>query len=236
MGRARPHRDPRLLAGYKGGSSDKTTEQNVAENFQQAFLSGNSADLVTVDLEIMGDPYWIVDSGIGNYFAPAASPTAQITNDGTMNYESGNVYIYLTFRTPADINETTGLYDFSVAGKDSPFGGIYRVNMCENTFADGQWRQKLKLLRMPGPQGPEANKKTEGDAPLVSSPSGNSMITVGSEEPAKTSPTENPAPESAPATNATSQTASNSSARTVNTSNAAPRRVGFRYYRDLGQN
>jgi hypothetical protein len=153
-----------------------------------------------------------------------------------MNYESGNVYIYLTFRTPADINETTGLYDFSVAGKDSPFGGIYRVNMCENIFADGQWRQKLKLLRMPGPQGPEANKKTEGDAPLVSSPSGNSMTEVGPEEPAKTSPSDDPSVESAPVTNNTSQTASNSSARTVNTSNAAPRRVGFRYYRDLGQN
>jgi hypothetical protein len=236
MGRARPHRDPRLLKGYKGGSSDKSTEQNVAENFQQAFISGNSADLITVDLEIMGDPYWIVDSGIGNYFADAAAPTAQITNDGTMNYESGNVYIYLTFRTPADINETTGLYDFSVAGKDSPFGGIYRVNMCENIFADGQWRQKLKLLRMPGPQGPEANKKTEGDAPLVSSPSGNSMTEVGPEEPAKTSPSDDPSVESAPVTNNTSQTASNSSARTVNTSNAAPRRVGFRYYRDLGQN
>jgi len=236
MGRARPHRDPKLLKGYKGGSSDKTTEQNIAENFQQAFISGNSADLITVDLEIMGDPYWIVDSGIGNYFASTASPTAQITNDGTMNYESGNVYIYLTFKTPADINETTGLYDFSVAGKESPFGGIYRVNMCENTFADGQWRQKLKLLRMPGPQGPEANKKIEGDAPLVSSPSGNSMTEIGPEEPAKTSPSENPNIESAPATNASSQTASNSAARTVNTSNAAPRRVGFRYYRDLGQN
>jgi hypothetical protein len=146
MGRARPDRDPRLLNGYKGGSSDKTTEQNIAESFQQAFISGNSADLVTVDLEIMGDPYWIVDSGMGNYFSSAPSPVSQITNDGTMNYESGNVYIYLTFRTPADINETTGLYDFSVAGKDSPFSGIYRVNMCENTFSDGQWKQKLKMF------------------------------------------------------------------------------------------
>jgi hypothetical protein len=236
MGRARPHRSPKLLAGYKGGSSDKSTEQNIAENFQQAFISGNSADLVSVDLEIMGDPYWIIDSGMGNYFSPAASPTAQITNDGTMNYEGGNVYIYLTFRTPADINETTGLYDFSVAGKESPFGGIYRVNFCENIFTDGQWRQKLKCVRMPGPQGPEANKKTEGDAPLVSSPSGNSMTTVGPEEPAKTSPIDDTTTESAPATNASSQTGSNSTAKTVNTSNAAPRRVGFRYYRDLGQN
>jgi hypothetical protein len=241
MGRARPDRDPKLLKGYKGGSSDKTTEQNIAESFQQAFISGNSADLVTVDLEIMGDPYWIVDSGIGNYFASAPSPVSQITNDGTMNYESGNVYIYLTFKTPADINETTGLYDFSVAGKDSPFSGIYRVNMCENTFSDGQWKQKLKCLRMPGPQGPEANKLTQGDQSTVISASGNSAVEVGPEDPAKTSPTDDSNKNTGPSNGGSGpQTAGNASsaatAKTVNTSTEAPRRVGFRYYRDLGQN
>jgi len=241
MGRARPDRDPRLLKGYKGGNPDKTTEQNIAESFQQAFISGNSADLVTVDLEIMGDPYWIVDSGIGNYFASAPSPVSQITNDGTMNYESGNVYIYLTFRTPADINETTGLYDFSVAGKESPFSGIYRVNMCENTFSDGQWKQKLKCLRMPGPQGPEADKTTQGTLATVISAVGNSAIEVGPEDPAKTSPTDDPNLNTAPANGgAGPQTAGNGSsaanAQTVNTSTAGTRRVGFRYYRDLGQN
>jgi hypothetical protein len=241
LGRARPKRDPRLLKGYKGGSSEKTTEQNIAESFQQAFISGNSADLVTVDLEIMGDPYWIVDSGIGNYFASAPTPVSQITNDGTMNYESGNVYIYLTFKTPADINETTGLYDFSVAGKDSPFSGIYRVNMCENTFSDGQWKQKLKCLRMPGPQGPEADKKTQGDQSTVISASGNSAIEVGPEDPVKTSPTDDSNKNTGPSNGSASpQTAGNASsaatAKTVNTSTEAPRRVGFRYYRDLGQN
>jgi hypothetical protein len=238
MGRRRPERDRKLLKGYKGGNPDKTTEQNIAESFQQAFISGNSADLVTVDLEIMGDPYWIVDSGIGNYFASAPTPVSQITNDGTMNYESGNVYIYLTFRTPADINETTGLYDFSVAGKDSPFSGIYRVNMCENIFSDGQWRQKLKCLRMPGPQGPEADQKTQGNQATVISASGNGAIEVGPEDPSKTSPTDDPNLNTAPATNTSgSQGASSAAAaKTVNTSTEAPRRVGFRYYRDLGQN
>ena len=242
MGRSRPKRDPRLLAGYKGGSDDKTVEQNIAESFQQAFISGNSADLVTVDLEIMGDPYWLVDSGMGNYFASTSSPTSQITNDGTMNYESGNVYIYLTFRTPADINETTGLYDFSVAGKESPFGGIYRVNMCENYFSDGQWRQKLKCLRMPGPQGPEANKKIEGNTPLPISDKDNSATTVGEPEPTKTSPIQDTTPSSPPTnsnpTSGSSSAASGSAtqARTTTTSNSGTRRVGFRYYRDLGQN
>lgn len=190
-GRHRPNRDPRLLEGYKGGSGEKTTEQNVAENFQRAFLSGNSADLVTVDLEILGDPYWIVDSGIANYFAPVAEDTSQVTADGTMNYESGNIYIYLTFRTPADINETTGLYDFSVAGKESPFGGIYRVNLCENIYQDGVWKQKLKLLRMPGPQGPELTTKTGVTVPLPKSKENNSATDISKQESPSTSPVQN---------------------------------------------
>lgn len=187
-GRSRNKRDARLLEGYKGGSGEKTTEQNVAENFQRAFLSGNSADLVTVDLEILGDPYWIVDSGLSNYFAGATSETSQVTNDGTMNYESGNIYVYLTFRTPADINEKTGLYDFSIAGKESPFGGIYRVNMCENIFQEGVWKQKLKLLRMPGPQGPELTNKTGANIPLPRSRENNSATEIDKQEPPRTSP------------------------------------------------
>ena len=187
-GRSRPIRSPKLLAGYKGGSGDKTTEQNVAETFQEAFLSGNSADMVTVDLEILGDTYWLIDSGISNYFSKITASNSQITEDGTMNYESGNIYIYLTFKTPADINETTGLYDFSVAGKESPFGGIYRVNMCENTFQDGTWKQKLKLLRMPGPQGPEASNPINGNDPIPVSKQNTGATVTGNTESPKNSP------------------------------------------------
>jgi len=231
LGRARPKRDPRLLKGYKGGSGTKSVEQNVAETMQQAFLSGNSADLISVNLEIMGDPYWLVDSGIANYFAEAPSPTSQITNDGTMNYESGNVYIYLTFKTPLDIDETEGLYKFSDEGKESPFGGIYRVVACENTFTDGQWKQKLKCLRMPGPQGPEV---TEEDKTGTVTPVDAQAVDVKEQEAPKTSPIGDTAPATQIVNNSTTAN-NNSTPTTRTTSNQAPTRVGFRYYRDLGQ-
>lgn len=150
LGRPRPKKNPNLLSPPVGGSGDKTTEQRIAESFHQAFVSGASADMVKVNLEILGDPYWIVDSGIGNYFASKSSETSQITNDGTMNYESGDVFIYLSFRTPVDINEKTGTYDFSKAGKDSVFSGIYRVVQCESNFNSGVWKQRLECIRMPG--------------------------------------------------------------------------------------
>ena len=240
LGRSRPKRT--FISANKGGSSDKTTEQIVAENFQHAFLSQSSGDMIKIELEIIGDPYWMVDSGIGNYFAGTADQSDQITNDGTMNYEGGNVYVYLTFRTPADINEETGLYDFSKAGKESPFGGIYRVTQCDSIFSDGQWRQKLTCLRMPGPQGPEAEKTTEGKAALAASPTDNRATEIGPVEQPKQSPIDDTGKPTAVAnvnastqTNSSSQSSSNP-VQTKTTSNQAPTVVGFKYYRDIGRN
>ena len=236
-GRSRPKRDPRLLAGYKGGSDQKSVEQNVAENFQQVFVSGNSADLVTIDLEILGDPYWLVDSGMNNYFSSAATPSSQITDDGTMNYESGNVYIYLTFRTPIDVNTTSGLYDFSQVGEESPFGGIYRIVLCENTFNDGNWKQKLKCVRMPGPQGPETLKPLTDKTAPVTTKADTPATEIGPKEPPKTSPIDNSSTNSS-ITNSGQRTSADprrTDAPTTTTSNQTQRVVGFRYYRDLGQ-
>lgn len=236
-GRSRNRRSPKLLEGYKGGTGDKSVEQNIAENFQQAFISGSSADMVSVDLEIMGDPYWIVDSGMGNYFSASSASTSQITNDGTMNYESGNVYIYLTFKTPADINETTGLYDFSVAGKESPFGGIYRITLVENYFQDGFWKQKLKCLRMPGPQGPETNKTEEGNSSSKISKSSSEATEVGQTEPPKNSPIADTNKETQVQRSSSSPTtqAASTSSQTTTTSTQGSRVAGYRYYRDLGK-
>ena len=245
MGRSRPKRDAELLKGYKGGSDQKSVEQNVAETFQQKFISGNSADLVTIDLEILGDPYWLVDSGMANHFSSSVAPTDQITEDGTMNYESGNVYIYLTFRTPIDVNTTTGLYDFSQIAEDSPFGGIYRIVQCENTFSDGNWKQKLKCIRMPGPQGPETVKVESDNKSPVGTKADTPATKIGPKEPPKTSPIDNSSANSnttgSSSTTGSSQRASadprrlDNKATTTTTSDQAPRVVGFRYYRDLGQ-
>lgn len=185
LGRRRTKRDPELLARVnKGGPGTSDTEKKVAENFHQAFINGSSADLVKVNLEILGDPYWIVDSGMGNYFSPANESNDQITQDGTMNYENGDIFVYLTFRTPADINEVTGLYDFSINGKESPFSGIYRVISCENQFQDGTFKQKLDCLRMIG------QSSDFKDAPNIfknqpKDPENASAIKIGQEEKTK---------------------------------------------------
>ena len=148
-GRKRNRRTPDALDDkIKGGSRQQDVEQAVAEAFHKAFTQ-NQTEMVTINIEILGDPYWIVDSGFANYFAPATENNSQVTEDGTMNCEGSDVYIYLTFRTPSDINEGNGTYEFSYGGKESPFSGIYKVNQCESVFTDGTFRQKLSCMRMP---------------------------------------------------------------------------------------
>ena len=190
LGRARVKRDPALMTKSKGGSGDKTSEQQVAESFHKAFTSAGSGDLVKVNLEIIGDPYWMVDSGISNYFARPSTKSSLITEDGTMNYEGGDVYVYLTFRTPSDIDETTGLYQFPTAGKESPFSGIYRVTLCENTFSDGIFKQKLTCIRQVG-QSQDYGGSNPNEISKLAIDKLTSMISnIGKEEPAKTSPVE----------------------------------------------
>lgn len=150
-GRSRNFADPGAAKNKpKGGANTTDATQLVAESFHQAFVKGSSADMISVDLEILGDPYWIVDGGMANYFSKPVSENALITEDGTANYEGSDVYIYITWRTPTDIDETKGNYEFASAGRESPFGGIYRVVQCESVFADGMFRQKLRCIRMQG--------------------------------------------------------------------------------------
>ena len=195
MGRNRVKKDPETLNRIVGGGGDKDTEQKVAEAFHQSFVSGGSGDLVSIDLEILGDPYWLVDSGISNYFARPSQKSKLLTEDGTMNYEGGNVFVYLTFRTPSDIDETTGLYEFPTAGKESPFSGIYRVTQCENTFNDGFFRQKLKCIRQPG-QSQDFGKNNPNEITKLAIDKLKSLATtVTKEVKPKTSPAEESAKE-----------------------------------------
>ena len=154
LGKSKTKRDPNLFSLRKGGAGVKNVEKKIAESFHEAFISGSTADLISVDLEVIGDTYWLVDSGISNYFAKPSSTSEQITQDGTANYEGSDIYIYITFRTPADIEETpdgfTGLYRFGRGGQESPFSGIYKVTKCTSLFSSGTFTQTLRCLRMQG--------------------------------------------------------------------------------------
>jgi hypothetical protein len=192
-GRRRVKRNAELIdQKIRGGDGGMTTERKVAEAFHKALTGAGSAELVNISLDILGDPYWLVDSGIANYFSPALEPGSQTTEDGTMNYEAGDIYVFLTFKTPVDINESTGLFDFPFAGKESPFSGIYKVTAVEHKFSDGTFKQTLTCSRMLGQPLDYANNPKEVNSSIVFNKQESLAKTITGPEKPKTSPFDDP--------------------------------------------
>ena len=133
----------------KGGGGVETEASRAGRLFMDAVTRGS--DLINLDMTIIGDPYFIVQSGMGNY---TSKPTQymNLNEDGSVNYQNGEVVIGVNFRTPIDINQQTGMYDFGGKSKTAPvmqYSGMYKIRTVVSTFNGGEFTQKLKGQRMP---------------------------------------------------------------------------------------
>lgn len=136
-----------------GGGGAETEATRAARVFHDAITKGK--DMIQLNMDIHGDPYYIAQSGTGNYTAKATA-FQNLNSDGSVNYQNGEVYITVNFRTPTDINQTTGLYNFAGA-TSAPvvaFSGLYRVYKVMSTFSQGQFKQTLVGVRMPQQENP----------------------------------------------------------------------------------
>lgn len=127
----------------KGGGGTETPSIRAARLFMDAVTKG--ADLYELELTILGDPYYLVDSGVGNYTS-APSQYDNLNADGTMNYQNGEVDIVVNFRTPIDINDSTGLYNFTGMDPTAPvtqYSGLYKVTEVTSKFVGGDFSQVL---------------------------------------------------------------------------------------------
>jgi hypothetical protein len=131
-----------------GGGGNETESTRAARAFNDSITKGT--DMTTLDMEIIGDPYFIVQSGTGNF---TAQPTqySNLNSDGSINHQSGEVDILVNFRTPVDINQSTGLYDFgkNASAPVAMFSGLYMVRVLTSTFSKNEFKQVLQLQRRP---------------------------------------------------------------------------------------
>ncbi len=132
--------------GLFGGASFDDAATIAARQFHDMIT--NDYDMINLDISILGDPYFLGDSGMGNFTIPGNGP---INAEQSINYQGGEVYIKLDFRMPEDINTDTGYYDFGGAGKPvREFSGYYKVQNVESTFNRGKFTQKLGLIKKLG--------------------------------------------------------------------------------------
>jgi hypothetical protein len=131
----------------KGGTRGETSGNRAARLFHDAMLEG--MDMQNITFDIMGDPYYIANSGAGNYTASSTN-LINVTKDGDINYTNGEVDVVINFRTPTDINQSTGLYDFKNTQLVTQFSGMYKLNTIVSNFKGGQFTQTLSGMRRPG--------------------------------------------------------------------------------------
>ena len=130
------------------GAMTESAEVRVARQFNEA-LANSDVDLITMTIKVLGDPYFIADSGTGNYNAQTTSWT-NVHADGSINHQSGQVDILLNFLTPIDINPEIGNYkmDGPAVGV-SNFSGLYTVIGVNNNFSGNLFTQEIELVKRP---------------------------------------------------------------------------------------
>ncbi len=142
-------------AAATGGA---TTAKEVASvDLAESLMTNSQADLLSVKLKILGDPDYIKQDDV--FYRPPLSatniakrPTSDprlLSNGGSLIMDNGGVYVQLLFRTPTDIDESTGLMKFDTNYQHSVFSGLYQILQVTSHFSHGQFTQELDMIRMP---------------------------------------------------------------------------------------
>lgn len=119
-----------------------TSRRDVANTFQRAILNSDT-DNIVLDLKIWGDPYYFMDSDVGNFIAPSGG-NPNVTNDNRIDPSRNEVYVLIHFKTGVDYNGNLIQID-----PVNSFSGVYRVITFQNNFTNGMFTQVLNLARMP---------------------------------------------------------------------------------------
>lgn len=128
-----------------GGGGYEDAASLAAKQFHQAITA--NTDMVVLDMTILGDPYYMGDSGMGNYHAEQGE-SKYINSTGSMPWDTGEVHIMVNFKTPVDINLTTGMYDFGNLYTVGMFSGLYTTKTVTSTFRKGKFTQSITLIRL----------------------------------------------------------------------------------------
>jgi len=109
----------------------------LAYNLHKAVIKPQSS-LATAEIEILGDPFYLVTGGIGNQ--PNAADEIAARNK--------SCFVNIQFKNPDDIG-INGFISYNQTVND-PFHGAYQVRNVVHTFKEGLFKQRLSLVRVPG--------------------------------------------------------------------------------------
>jgi hypothetical protein len=147
-----------LDARSRASGGSNTAKQVAVADLEASLMTLSQADMLHVKLKILGDPSFIKQDDI--FWSPKLNSQVsenqtnadlRLTPDGSLKTDNGEVRVALTFRTPTDIDESTGMMNFNsktFKTKVNLFSGLYRVIKVTNEFRNGQFTQTLNLVRL----------------------------------------------------------------------------------------
>lgn len=131
----------------KGSNGNAGTSYDVLNN---VLTSG--VDLFNLNMEIIGDPDYIMQNDVyGNEHLRRASLNTPYLKNGSINYDQGEIYVKVNFKTPVDYDPLSGLMDLTSGTtyqKSTHFGGVYQVWKVKHSFSGGQFTQTLNGIRL----------------------------------------------------------------------------------------
>lgn len=143
---------PQVFNAKSRATGGVVSAKNVAvADLEDSLMTLSSADMLNVQLKIIGDPQFIKQDDC--FYSPLIDSTIQfdprLTPNSSLRTDYGEIYVLLTFRTPVDIDENTGMTLYNSNYKTSVFSGIYKVLTVASEFRSGQFTQTLDLIRLP---------------------------------------------------------------------------------------
>ena len=126
-------------------NSYRGAAHQLASDHMDNVLNNPGADMVKVDLTIIGDPDWIPQDRSILPRLTSGSGDARIIN-GSIATDVHDVFVMLKFKTPRDYDPEKGLMKIDT---DHTFvQGLYRVITVDNNFYDGRFEQTLRMIRV----------------------------------------------------------------------------------------
>ena len=140
-------------------------------------LSNPTADLINLELTILGDPFYLAQEDFNIETVPIDVTNSYTLSDNSINMNEGMVYIKVNFKTPVDIDDETGRFDLEGQGKYSTsfFGGIFQLIQIDSSFEEGRFTQRLTMVRLRHQEA--ENVEADANAGEISEPADGEMKT-----------------------------------------------------------
>ena len=148
------------------GTGSESPELKIAREVNENIVSSN-VDLFELNLRIVGDTYFLPNSGMGNYVSKVVdrreiyneegqkrTVAAVFSNaDGEAALINGQILVEVDFKTPIDLGKE-GDMEFAsftsnttTSDKLGEFSGVYRVTNIVSHFRQGKFEQEVKMIK-----------------------------------------------------------------------------------------